>query len=180
MTVRTQKNNIMRMWLIISTELMFFMGLISAYLVSRAGATFWPPAQQPRLPVESTAINTVLLVLSLITLFFGIRSEKNKSKNADLYFLVTLLLGTFFVLLQGREWVELINFGLTTSSSNYGAFFYLIVGAHGLHVMAGLMMLTFAWAISKKRNENFSRPIVYFWGFVVLLWPLLYWLVYFN
>ncbi|MDP7743878.1 MAG: cytochrome c oxidase subunit 3, partial [Lentisphaeria bacterium] len=44
-------------------EIMFFGGLVSAYLVGSAGQD-WPPTGQPRLPVWTTAFNTVVLLLS--------------------------------------------------------------------------------------------------------------------
>jgi caa(3)-type oxidase subunit IV len=49
--------------------------------------------------------------------------------------------GAFFVVFQGYEWTRLIEFGLTMQSSTYGAFFYLIVGAHALHAVAALVAL---------------------------------------
>ena len=45
----------------IFTEVMFFCGLVSAYLVLRSH-TEWPPADQPRLPVMVTGINTMVLL----------------------------------------------------------------------------------------------------------------------
>ena len=48
----------------IITEVMFFSGLVSAYLIIRAGLEEWPPWGQPRLPIESTAFNTLLLIIS--------------------------------------------------------------------------------------------------------------------
>ena len=46
------------------TEAMFFAGLISAYVVIKAGIEEWPPWGQPRLPVVATAFNTVVLLAS--------------------------------------------------------------------------------------------------------------------
>ena len=43
------------------TEAMFFAGLISAYMVIRAGIEEWPPWGQPRLPVVATAFNLSLI-----------------------------------------------------------------------------------------------------------------------
>ena len=109
------------MSLLIATELMFFAGLISAYLVNKAGAS-WPPYGQPRLPIEITAVNTLILLFSSITLFlFRKKYEKGNKKKL---LIVTILLGLAFVTIQGIEWVKLLQFGLTTTSSLYGAFFY--------------------------------------------------------
>lgn len=176
-----EKNQVMGMWLFISTEIMFFAGLISALIVSKASTPFWPPVGQPRLPVESTAINSVFLLLSGLTLFLGLRSEKkNELSQANKFYISTLVLGILFVALQGKEWIQLIQFGLTSTSSLYGAFFYLIVGAHGLHALIGLVFLTGALIYFNKNKNAFNAAVKYFWFFVVLVWPVLYYLVYLN
>ena len=45
------------------------------------------------------------------------------------------------MLIQGYEWVQLIHFGLTVSSSVYGGLFYTLIGFHGLHVFGALIWL---------------------------------------
>ena len=47
-------NGVLGMLIFIACEVMFFAALFSAYLVVSAGATEWPPADQPRLPVATT------------------------------------------------------------------------------------------------------------------------------
>jgi len=89
-------------------------------------------------------------------------------------------LGALFVGLQGLEWVRLVRFGLTVTSSTYGAFFYVVVGAHGLHALAGLLAL--GWAGLRLHAGRLGREafqaVRIFWYFVVGLWPVLYGLVY--
>ena len=46
-------------------------------------------------------------------------------------FVLSIALGTVFVSVQGYEWVQLISFGSTITSSTYGGVFYLIIGALG-------------------------------------------------
>jgi len=84
------------------------------------------------------------------------------------------------VVFQGREWVALLRDGLTMTSSTYGAFFYLIVGTHGLHALAAIGALGWAWW--RLRGERLEpaqfAAVQIFWYFVVLLWPVLYIRVY--
>ena len=68
----------------------------------------------------------------------GISSQASQSKQL---LALAIALGTVFVSVQGYEWVQLISFGLTITSSTYGGVFYLIIGAHGLHVIGGLLAL---------------------------------------
>ncbi|MBF0353144.1 MAG: heme-copper oxidase subunit III [SAR324 cluster bacterium] len=166
----------------IAAEMMFFSALLSAYYIIRAGSPEWPPWGQPRLPVEATAVNTVILLLSAVVLHFAYRHFKHQNKSRTVQLLtVTVLLGMIFVGMQGYEWVKLISFGLTMTSSAYGGVFYLIIGCHGLHVLGGLMALM--QLLFKVRNDvasmhpSFVVPQI-FWYFVVALWPLLYVTVY--
>ena len=61
------------MLIFVFTEIMFFTGLVSAFLITRAsiGPGGWPPPNQPRLPVATTAVNTVALLLSAAYLSIG-------------------------------------------------------------------------------------------------------------
>ena len=53
----------------ILTEVMLFAGLISALVIVKAGTVGpWPPPDQPRLPIEATAFNSVVLLASGVVL----------------------------------------------------------------------------------------------------------------
>lgn len=187
--IKPQSKNIISdgllgMIFLLSVEVMLFAGFISAYIVNRAVAGEWPPADQPRLPVEVTAVNTFILLTSGIAIFlFG--KKFNSQKRSLLFLALTMLLGIAFVSIQGVEWVKLLGFGLTTSSSLYGAFFYTIIGAHALHAIAGLGILFYLF-ITLKKSKSFSEAknkisvCSLYWYFVVGIWPVLYVLVYLN
>lgn len=160
------------------TEVMFFGGLVSAHTISRANWPVWPPPGQPRLPVEATAFNTAVLVASAGLLWWAGRRFAAGRAVAPLH--GAMAAGVYFLLAQGYEWVGLLREGLTMQSSTHGAFFYLIVGAHGLHVLAGLGVLAFVrlrLAQSRLTDEVFTACRV-FWYFVVALWPFIYVRVY--
>lgn len=170
--------------LFVVCEVMFFGGLISAYLVGSAGQS-WPPADQPRLPVITTLFNTVVLLCSGWFMYRASLPQRNNSKAeaaSSTPLAITIGLGVFFVVFQGYEWVQLIQFGLTIQSSTYGAFFYLIVGIHALHVIAALVALLYVYVRLKQgrlTSGTFGAAKI-FWYFVVGLWPVLYILVYLN
>jgi heme/copper-type cytochrome/quinol oxidase subunit 3 len=169
----------------IGTEIMFFAGLISAYLVVRAGVAIWPPIGQPRLPVEATAFNSAVLLASGYTAYRAGRAFASPFRRGTAHKLIwtTIGLGAFFVLFQGYEWVRLIGFGLSLSGSLYGALFYIIIGAHALHVVAALCFMALIGARASARGGEGLDPDVFaaarmFWTFVVAVWPVLYALVY--
>ncbi len=182
---QTIPNPVLGMLIFIGVEIMFFTGFISSLLVIRSQELVWPPFGQPRLPVEATAFSTLVLLLSGIALFRAGRSFVSPSPAGKTQRMIgiSFLLGAVFLLLQGYEWVRLIGFGLTASSSLYGGIFYLIIGAHALHVTGALCFLAYIWSKAQNAkgegiNEAAFTAARYFWYFVVGIWPILYFLVY--
>lgn len=168
----------------IMAEMMFFLGLISAFMISKANAVEWPPIDQPRLPIGATAFNTAILMVSGVTMYLTGRvfHREGFSDKSRKLFLLTLGLGTFFVLFQGFEWVRILSAGLTMQSSAYGAFFYLIIGAHAVHAVGSIiaqLRLFFKFRSGILKEQSF-RAGQTFWYFVVGVWPVLYYLVYLD
>ena len=60
----------------LGAEAMFFAGLIGTFLVFRLGSDVWPPANQPRLPVGVTGINTIILLFSGLTCYLALRAVR--------------------------------------------------------------------------------------------------------
>ena len=70
-------NGVLGMLIFIIAEVMFFAGLISAFMIVKSNAVSgWPPPGQPTLPAGETAINTAALLLSAVVLFFANRDFK--------------------------------------------------------------------------------------------------------
>jgi heme/copper-type cytochrome/quinol oxidase subunit 3 len=160
---------------------MFFAGLISAHTIVKSGAlTGWPPPGQPRLPFEETAVNTLALLASGVALALSHRALTIDPARAARWLLAAIGLGAFFVVFQGFEWVALLHEGLTMTSSTHGAFFYLIVGTHGVHAVAALLALGYCQARLWRRELVASQLLAaeVFWYFVVAVWPFLYFRVY--
>ncbi len=171
------------MVLFLATEAMFFTGLISAFLVLRSQIGGWPPPGQPRLPVAITGFNTALLLLSGYTMLRAVRLSRVAPGQVVRWLLATALLGAAFLAIQGFEWVRLLGYGLTMSSTLYGGTFYTLVGAHGVHVLGALVVLlavtrrAIATRGAAPNHESLSVYAMY-WTFVVAVWPILYVLVY--
>ncbi len=178
-------SRVLGMALFIATEALFFAGLISAFVVLRAQAVDWPPAGQPRLPIGVTGFNTLILLASAWTMQQAAAALRRGEPQVRRRLLITAALGAFFVGIQGYEWVNLVRYGLTTGSSLYGATFYTIVGAHGLHVLAAVISLIAAALIAPARSQEgtdltWLDPFRMYWFFVAGVWPVLYVLVYLS
>lgn len=175
-------NAMLGMLVFIVTEIMLFAGFISAFTISKASAISgtWPPPGQPMLPAQSTAFNTVVLLVSGVLMVMAFNRFRKGGRALGLY-AGAFVLGATFVALQGREWVALLAQGLTLSSSNLGSFFYLIVGLHALHVMACILAMAVGMArlMKGKLSTEFFQATLAFWMFVVGAWPIIYFRVYF-
>src|SRR5579863_7165020 len=175
-------NSVLAMIIFVVAEIMFFAALMSAHTIARATVPggVWPPAGQPRLPVERTAFNTAILLLSGALLFVANRRARAGYEKARPYLAGAIATGMAFVLLQGVEWVALLREGLTMTSSAHGAFFYLIVGTHALHAVVAIIALSWVYVLMRRGTlapSTFSATQV-FWYFVVILWPIIYLRVY--
>jgi len=178
-------SEVIAMALFLFAEMMFFAGIISAYLVLRIQVAEWPPAGQPRFPALATAFNTLLLVASGYTMWkSAVVIEARKVASYKRLLAVSLTLGSAFLVLQGYEWLELIGYGLTTTGNIYGALFYVVIGSHALHVAFALIFLALAVARIRRspdariQNDGAARALRLYWFFVVGIWPPLYGLVY--
>jgi cytochrome c oxidase subunit 3 len=172
-------------WL--SSELMFFAGLFAIYFTARAqnppGQT-WPPAPT-HLDVPYALVVTIVLVASSFTCQFGVfAAERGDVFGLRRWYLLTLVMGTIFVLGQANEYRSLVEEGTTIASSAYGTVFYLATGFHGLHVTGGLIAFIFLLIrtkLSKFTPQQATAAIVvsYYWHFVDVVWIGLFAVIYF-
>ncbi|MGC4174160.1 aa3-type cytochrome oxidase subunit III [Demequina sp.] len=181
-------------WL--SSELMFFAGLFAMYFTLRAEVPEEWAKWTAELNVPFAAANTTVLVLSSFTAQAGVwAAERYQAKRTGSIFnfrawgqqewwVLTYIMGSVFIAGQVLEYTELIEHGLTISSSPYGSVFYLTTGFHGLHVLGGLIAMLFVlgrqFAAKKYGVHEATTTIVvsYYWHFVDVVWIALFAVIY--
>ena len=171
-------------WL--SSELMFFAGLFAIYFTARAqNVGEWPPPPT-ELNVPYALVVTIVLVASSFTCQFGVfAAERGDVFGLRRWYLLTLAMGTFFVLGQVNEYRNLVTHeGLTLASNAYGTVFYMATGFHGLHVTGGL--LAFVYLLIRTKLSKFTPAqataaivVSYHWHFVDVVWIGLFAVIYF-
>jgi cytochrome c oxidase subunit 3 len=171
-------------WL--SSELMFFAGLFAIYFTARAqNVGVWPPPPT-ELNVPYALVVTIVLVASSFTCQFGVfAAERGDVFGLRRWYLLTLAMGTFFVLGQVNEYRNLVTHeGLTLASDAYGTVFYMATGFHGLHVTGGL--LAFVYLLIRTKLSKFTPAqataaivVSYYWHFVDVVWIGLFAVIYF-
>ena len=116
-------------------------------------------------------------MLSSVTCQLGVfAAERGDVVGLRRWFVITFLMGAFFIGGQIYEYTELVKEGLTLSSSGYGSVFYLPTGFHGLHVTGGLIAFLFilgrTYAARRFTHDQATSAIVvsYYWHFVDVVW----------
>jgi cytochrome c oxidase subunit 3 len=182
-------------WL--SSELMFFAALFAMYFtirsIDKGEGLPWPGAD---LNLTLGSINTTVLLLSSVTCQLGVFAvERGQIRRTGSiwdvprwglreWYVLSFLMGLYFVLGQGYEYLSLIRDGLTLSSSGYGSVFYIPTGFHGLHVTGGLIAFLFllgrTYAAKRFTQEQQVSAIVvsYYWHFVDVVWIGLFTTIY--
>ena len=172
-------NGKLGIWLFLASEVMLFGALFSTYIILRTGSQAWPHGQ---LNVPLGAVNTVLLIVSSVTMVLAWASLKMKDFGKfKLYQAATVGLALVFLVNKFFEYREHLGHGKPPSASTFDAIYFTLTGLHGLHILGGIVvMLYFLGPGAKlwtKTPEQFTNRIEYtglYWHFVDLVWIFLF------
>jgi cytochrome c oxidase subunit 3 len=137
------------------------------------------------LNVPFATVNTIILVLSSVTCQAGVfAAERGDVHKLRMWFIITFVMGSVFIAGQVTEYAQLVQEGVTLSSTAYGSVFYLTTGFHGLHVTGGLIAFLFVlgrtYASRRFTHRQATTAIVvsYYWHFVDVVWIALFTTIY--
>lgn len=171
------------MWVFLSSEVIFFTALIATFLVYQNSSTTGPGAEVLNIPL--TGINTFILIISSMTMVLSLDAAmKDQQLQLRIWVLATIILGTFFLSVQGYEYWQLwTHEGLTPMVNLFGSAFYTLTSFHGTHVLVGVIMLIGLLIKSLGGNLGSKNYIPIelvglYWHFVDLVWILIFTLVY--
>ena len=153
--------------------LMFFMALVSSYIVRKADPG-WQPVNLP--PV--LWVNTVLLVLSSVTLSRALGAvRRDDGAQFSLWWRVTTVLGVLFLAGQVIAWRQLEAAGVFLASNAASSFFYLLTASHGLHLLGGVLALLYVavrnWSAARTTQSTAAEVVGVYWHFMDGLWVFL-------
>lgn len=101
------------MWLFLSTEIMFFAGLIGMYIVIRFGAKVWPTPHEVHLVEPIGAFNTFVLICSSVTIVLALEAARvNNAAMAKMWIALTLGLGSLFLGVKAYEYRSKFSHGI--------------------------------------------------------------------
>ena len=172
------------MWVGLASVTMMFTSLSSAYIVRSSTANDWTALPMPKVLIAST----ILILASSITLELARRKLKaSLTKAYTQWVVITVLLGLAFLASQLFAWRQLTAWGLYMSSNPHSSFFYLLTGAHALHLAGGLLGLAFLWLRSRQstsevallmKRQASADAVTIYWHFMDALWIYLFLLLF--
>jgi cytochrome c oxidase subunit 3 len=186
------------MWLFLVTEVMFFGGFFLAYIIYRSR---WPQdfaVASHELNAILGGVNTVVLIVSSLTMALAVRSAQlARRKATTLFLLLTLLFGLGFLGIKAVEYSDKFEHNLVpgpnfeihapdVDPAHAEMFFNLYFGMTGLHaahmvVGVGLLIWLMIPAWRGTFNADYHNPVEVvglYWHFVDIVWIFLFPLLY--
>jgi cytochrome c oxidase subunit III len=165
-------------WVALAAISMTFAAFTSALIVRQGAAMDWHHLTLPRI----LYFNTLVLLVSSVTLEMSRRrvavfmgGPRTIELNPARWLYVTALLGVVFVAGQYVAWLQLRSEGLYLATNPNSSFFYLLTAVHALHVLGGLVGLTYV--VRKLHRVVLRRSTLdtfsYYWHFMGILWVYL-------
>jgi cytochrome c oxidase subunit III len=163
------------LWILLGTIVMLFGGLSSAYIVLR-GAPDWQNIEIPSI----LWLNTAVLLASSATIEAARRSLRHERLAATrVWLVVSGGFGLAFLAGQLAAWRQLVAAGVYLPSTLHSSFFYLLTALHGVHLLGGMLALTYVVGralrnrISPAKDESLKLCATY-WHFMDALWVYLF------
>jgi cytochrome c oxidase subunit 3 len=172
-------------WMAIASIVMLFTALTSAYIVRSASGNDWQPIAMPKV----LWLSTLLIVISSVTMEVSRRSLKQQQDaRYGRWLIITVALGLAFLGSQIIAWRQLVRQGAYLASNPFNSFFYLFTAAHGLHLLGGIMALTYLLLRTRQRRSTIDGELrrvgaadsaTIYWHFMDVLWVALFFLLFF-
>src|SRR5258708_27156620 len=129
---------------------MLFTALISSYIVRSASGNDWVPIAMPKVLWLSTS----LIMTRSVTMEISRRSVKAlNDAGYGRWLIVTVVLGLGFLGSQLMAWRQLVRQGVYIASNPHSSFFYLFTAAHGVHLLGGLVALSFLLLRTTRKRD---------------------------
>jgi cytochrome c oxidase subunit 3 len=169
------------MWVFLVTDALLFAGFLASYGVIRLAAGEWPD-QGEVFSMPLIATMTFILITSSATMASAVgAAHRNDLKTAVRFVLLTAVGGVLFLGMQATEWSGLIHEGARLSGNPwgpqaFGAFFFMITGFHGTHVLIGviILLITAMRGRSGKATGDGVELAGLYWHFVDLVWVFIF------
>ncbi|MES2272850.1 MAG: cytochrome o ubiquinol oxidase subunit III [Chlamydiota bacterium] len=176
-------NTIFGFWVYLMTDCIMFATFFAAYAVLQTG-TYGGPSAREIFSLPFALTETMILLTSSFTcgvaMLYAPRTEKNKLIG---WLTLTFLLGVLFMAMELSEFNRLVSEGNSWQRNAFLSAYFTLIGVHGLHIVAGLlMMIVFACQLLQR---GFTPAVLrrltclrMYWHFLYLIWIFTFTFVY--
>ncbi len=175
-------------WLFLASEVMLFGAMFSSYVLLRVGApesgpAAWPTTEESGLNWKIGGLNTLILIISSVTMVMGWASLKmgNLSKAKAFLSATWLLAAAFLIIKILFEYIPKIQHGHVPATNNFFGLYFTMTGLHGLHIIGGMIVIGYfigpgakLWERDREYYTNRIECTGLYWHFVDLVWIFLF------
>lgn len=184
------------MWVFLVTEIMFFGGLFTGYVVYRAVYPEGFAAASRHLNVWLGGVNTMVLIASSLTMALAHHAAQTGNVRALLRnLMLTIGLGCVFLAVKFFEYGHKVKEGVMPGSAFefeppheeaaqvFFSFYFAMTGLHALHMIVGIGVLAVLAALATRvrfssANSTAVEMAGLYWHFVDIVWIFLFPLLY--
>lgn len=184
------------MWLFLLTEILLFGGVFVAYTIFRNWHHEMFVNAHKALDVRLGGINTVVLIVSSLTMALAIRDmQLGKKARCMINLLTTIALALVFLVIKYFEYAHKFHVGQLpgqwytytgiegTNPHVFFSIYFLLTGIHAFHIIVGISLIT--WIFLRVKRNDFSADyyapienVGLYWHLVDLIWIFLFPLLY--
>lgn len=175
-------------WLFLASEVMLFGAMFSSYVLLRVGApesgpAAWPTQEEAQLNWKIGGFNTLVLIVSSVTMVMAWAALKMKDLAKGRRYLIAtwLLAGLFLTVKLIFEYIPKIQHGTVPATNNFFALYYTMTGLHALHIIGGMIVIGYfigpgakLWHRNQEYYTNRIECTGLYWHFVDLVWIFLF------
>jgi cytochrome c oxidase subunit 3 len=196
-TIEQQREaGILGMWAFLLTEIMLFAGLFVTYAVYRYSYATAFSAASHHLDVFLGAVNTVILIVSSLTMVLAVHAAKHgANKQVIQWLLATMAFGGAFLAIKAVEYGHkfhehlipgahfVFELAYRTPAQIFFVLYFTMTGVHAFHMVVGIGLLS--WLVYKALRQGFTAgsnaPVEIcglYWHLIDIIWIFLFPLLY--
>lgn len=170
-------------WCYLLSDFVMFATFFAAYAVLRK-STFGGPSAGELFNISAAFSLTIIsLCAAFASGLGGIAAYRKSRGGAIFWFIVTFLLGIFFIGLEFCGWAQLVQAGHSWSTNAFLSAYFTLVGMHAAHMCVGLLWIIvllvplFFQGVTDTSLKRLTC-LRMFWQFINIVWLFIFAMVY--
>lgn len=159
----------------------FIISFFYLWILSSHGSSPWLPTDVVLPPLLFPTINTVLIILCSLSMYYGgVVIERNEVMKFYYLVIFCCIAGGIVLILR---WLQLRSLSLDWKHSAYASFVWTLTGFHFLHLSSAILGTAVIGWFTKKGYYSMERQLgvqvdTMYWYFVSIAWLPMYIVLY--